>query len=101
MPPPPVLTDFNPPTGETLPDEGGSPVSDSSILEQIMEGTYGKLKGQREDINPRLTLILKTMHSLLMKALVMSTSTKMGVDAPVPEPMQRFQGEPMPDLNDD
>ena len=77
------------------------PQSQESILEEIMNGTYGKLKGQKDDINPRLTMLLKTMHSLLMKAIVMSTSTQVSTTNPIPEPMQRFQGEEMPDLNDD
>ena len=84
-------------------DEPTSPPqpSQESILEEIMNGTYGKLKGQKDDINPRLTVLLKTMHSLLMKAIVMSTSTQVSTTNPIPEPMQRFQGEEMPDLNDD
>ena len=68
------------------------PQSQESILEEIMNGTYGKLKGQKDDINPRLTVLLKTMHSLLMKAIVMSTSTQVSTTNPIPEPMHRFQG---------
>lgn len=89
------------PIGNDAPPDDPPPDPQESILEQIMNGTYGKLKGQKSDINPRLTVLLKTMHQLLMKAIVMSTSTQVSTTNPIPEPMQRFQGEEMPDLNDD
>lgn len=87
----------NSPEGQT-----GSTAQQSRILDQIMEGTYGKLKGQVDaSTNVRLSVILKTIHSLLMKAIVMSSANQVSVTNPIPEKMQRFQGEPMPNLNDD
>lgn len=82
--------------------QSGSVAQQSRILDQIMEGTYGKLKGQEDGAtNVRLAVILKTIHSLLMKAIVMSSANQVSVTNPIPEKMQRFQGEPMPNLNDD
>ena len=97
----PAETDPNIVGANNAPPDNPPTDPQGSILEEIMNGTYGKLKGQKDDINPRLTMLLKTMHSLLMKAIVMSTSTQVSVDNPISEPMQRFQGEEMPDLNDD
>jgi len=89
-------------TGSTADPQGGSIAQQSRILDQIMEGTYGKLKGQEDGAtNVRLAVILKTIHSLLMKAIVMSSANQVSVTNPIPEKMQRFQGEPMPNLNDD
>lgn len=97
----PAETDPNIVSNNNSPPDNPPTDPQESILDEIMEGTYGKLKGQKNDINPRLTMLLKTMHSLLMKAIVMSTSTQVSTTNPIPEPMQRFQGEEMPDLNDD
>lgn len=94
-------TGTTPTTTGTGDEPTSPPQTQESILEEIMNGTYGKLKGQKDDINPRLTMLLKTMHSLLMKAIVMSTSTQVSTTNPIPEPMGRFQGVEMPDLNDD
>jgi len=89
-------------TSTSTAGEGGAVAQQSRILDQIMEGTYGKLKGQKDDAtNVRLAVILKTIHSLLMKAIVMASANQVSTTNPIPEKMQRFQGEPMPNLNDD
>lgn len=87
------------PTGPTNAPEDGE-AQQSSILDEIMDGTYGN-SVPKSDVNPRLISIIKLVHKLMTTAMQLSTSQSIAsvpVDQPVPE---MFQGQPMPDLNDD
>lgn len=89
-----------PPTGGGGEPQGSSPPSESSILDEIMDGTYGN-SVPKTDVNPRLISIIKLVHKLMTTAMQLSTSqgiSSVEVDQPVPE---MFQGQRMPDLNDE
>ena len=89
-----------PPTGSSGEPQGGIVPSESSILDEIMDGTYGN-SVPKTDVNPRLISIIKLVHKLMTTAMQLSTSqgiSSVPVDQPVPE---MFQGQRMPDLNDE
>lgn len=99
--PPIEVGPTQPPTGSSgEPQSGYVPPSESSILDEIMDGTYGN-SVPKTDVNPRLISIIKLVHKLMTTAMQLSTSqgiSSVPVDQPVPE---MFQGQRMPDLNDE